>query len=68
VFAVGGFDHVPMARYMSPPLTSVHVAISELGVQAMSTLLDAVRAHNQHVRRHIVLPATLRVRDSCGAR
>src|ERR1700722_3915894 len=66
--AVGGFDDVPMARYMSPPLTSGHVAISELGVQAMSTLLDAVRAHNEHVRRRIVLSATLRVRDSCGAR
>ena len=66
--AVGGFDDVPMARYMSPPLTSVHVAISELGVQAMTTLLDAVRAHNQHVRQRIVLSATLRVRDSCGAR
>jgi LacI family transcriptional regulator len=66
--AVGGFDDVPMARYMSPPLTSVHVAISELGVQAMTTLLDAAREHNQHVRRRVVLPATLRVRDSCGAR
>jgi len=66
--AVGGFDDVPMARYMSPPLTSVHVAISELGVQAMTTLLDAVREHNRHVRRHIMLPATLRIRDSCGAR
>ncbi|HWZ58627.1 MAG TPA: LacI family DNA-binding transcriptional regulator [Gemmatimonadaceae bacterium] len=66
--AVGGFDDVPMSRYMSPPLTSVHVAISELGVQAMTTLLDAVRDQNQHVRRRIVLSATLRVRDSCGAR
>jgi LacI family transcriptional regulator len=66
--AVGGFDDVPMARYMSPPLTSVHVAISELGVQAMTTLLDAARELNQHVRRRVVLPATLRVRDSCGAR
>jgi LacI family transcriptional regulator len=66
--AVGGFDDVPMSRYMSPPLTSVHVAISELGVQAMTTLLDAIRDQNQHVRRRIVLSATLRVRDSCGAR
>jgi LacI family transcriptional regulator len=65
--AMGGFDDVPMARYMSPPLTSVHVAISDLGAQAMTTLLDAARERNGHERRHIVLPATLRIRDSCGS-
>jgi LacI family transcriptional regulator len=65
--AMGGFDDVPMARYMNPPLTSVHVAISELGAQAMTTLLEAARQRNVHQRRHIVLPATLRIRDSCGS-
>jgi LacI family transcriptional regulator len=65
--AVGGFDDVPMARFMSPPLTSVHVANSDLGVQAMTTLLDAIRERNCHQRRHTVLPATLMIRDSCGA-
>jgi len=64
--AVAGFDDIPMARYMSPPLTSVHVAISELGARAMDVLLAAVQEKNRHERRQVVLPTTLVVRQSCG--
>lgn len=65
--AVGGFDDVPMARYMSPPLTSVHVAIAELGAKTVRTLLHAVDNGNAHERTHQQLPTTLVVRQSCGA-
>jgi LacI family transcriptional regulator len=64
--AVAGFDDIPMARYMSPPLTSVHVEISELGAQAMRVLLAAVSEKNQHERRQIVLSTTVVIRQSCG--
>lgn len=64
--AVAGFDDIPMARYMNPPLTSVHVEISELGARAMSVLLAAVKEKNQHERRQVTLPTTLVVRQSCG--
>jgi LacI family transcriptional regulator len=64
--AVAGFDDIPMARYMSPPLTSVHVEISELGARAMAVLLAAVQEKNRHERRQVVLPTTLIVRQSCG--
>ncbi len=64
--AVAGFDDIPMARYMSPPLTSVHVEISELGARAMDVLLAAVQEKNRHERRQVVLPTTLVVRQSCG--
>ncbi|HUP02075.1 MAG TPA: LacI family DNA-binding transcriptional regulator, partial [Gemmatimonadota bacterium] len=40
--AVAGFDDIPMARYASPPLSSVHVPIDELGRRATRKLLDAV--------------------------
>jgi LacI family transcriptional regulator len=64
--AVAGFDDVPLARYMSPPLTSVHVGIAELGARAVETLLHAVDNKNEHTRRHYRLPTTLVIRQSCG--
>lgn len=66
--AVVGFDDIPMARYMSPPLTSVHVDIAALGGRAVRTLLHAIGEKNTHVRRHQRLTTTLVIRQSCGAR
>ena len=63
---VVGFDDIPIARYMSPPLTSVHVAISELGERATRMLLQAVDEKNQHVKCQETLPTTLVIRRSCG--
>ena len=37
--AIGGFDDIPIARYLNPPLTSVRVPIAELGARAMQRLL-----------------------------
>ena len=65
--AVAGFDDIPIARYMSPPLSSVHVPISQLGELAMEKLLRAVRDKNQHQRGQDRLSTTLVVRESCGA-
>lgn len=65
--AVAGFDDIPMARYMSPPLTSVHVAIAELGTQAVQTLIHAIDRKNEHSRRHQRVATTLVIRTSCGA-
>jgi len=64
--AVAGFDDIPMARYMSPPLTSVHVAIGELGERATRTLLHAIEEKNQHAKVQDTLPTTLVIRQSCG--
>ena len=65
--AVVGFDDIPIARYMSPPLTTVHVAINELGERATRMLLQAVDGKNQHVKCQETLPTTLVIRRSCGA-
>lgn len=66
--SVAGFDDIPIARYMSPALTSVHVPIQELGERAMEALLRAVEEKNQHARRQEVLPTRLVMRHSCGVR
>jgi LacI family transcriptional regulator len=66
--AVVGFDDIPFARYMSPPLSSVHVAIAELGTRAVETLVHAIDCRNEHTRRHQRLATTLVIRRSCGTR
>jgi LacI family transcriptional regulator len=63
---VVGFDDIPIARYMSPPLTSVHVAINELGERATRMLLQAVEEKNLHVKSQETLPTRLVIRQSCG--
>jgi LacI family transcriptional regulator len=66
--AVGGFDDIPMARYMHPPLSTVRVNISALGERATQRLLDAVGNGRKHHNRRETLPVTLVVRESCGGR
>jgi LacI family transcriptional regulator len=64
--AVVGFDDIGIARYVNPPLTSVHVPIAELGERAMAKLLSALRDKERHVRRQDVLGTTVVIRSSCG--
>jgi LacI family transcriptional regulator len=64
--AVAGFDDIPIARFMTPPLTSVHVPITDLGSRAMRCLAEALEAENRHVRRHETMQTRLVVRASCG--
>jgi LacI family transcriptional regulator len=65
--AVAGFDDIPMARYLDPPLSSVHVDISALGERATLRLLEAIRTKAAHVHRAETFPTTLVIRRSCGA-
>jgi len=66
--AVAGFDDIPMARYMHPPLSTVRVDISALGEHATRRLLDAVGNGRRHQKRRETLPVTLLIRESCGGR
>ncbi len=66
--ALGGFDDIPMARYMEPALTSVHVDISALGQRAALKLFLALQqppAEREANRE--TLATTLVVRKSCGS-
>ena len=64
--ALAGFDDIPIARYITPSLSSVHVPIAELGTRAMERLLHAVDSKNGHERRQETVATTLVVRGSCG--
>jgi LacI family transcriptional regulator len=64
--AVAGFDDIPLARYMDPPLSSVHVPICELGAKAVELLLHGITHKNDHVRRRERVSTKLVIRRSTG--
>ena len=63
--AVAGFDDIPMARYMNPPLSTVHVDISKLGERAAALLLSSLH-QGPRPREQLQLSTTLVIRSSCG--
>jgi LacI family transcriptional regulator len=65
--AVAGFDDIPIARYVSPPLTTVRVDIAELGRRAFELLLEAMDGKPSRARRRDCVDTALVVRESCGA-
>jgi LacI family transcriptional regulator len=64
--AVTGFDDIPIAQYTSPPLTSVHVPILDLGERATERLVESLSSDRRRRRSCEVLPTALVVRQSCG--
>ncbi|MEP6551139.1 MAG: LacI family DNA-binding transcriptional regulator [Gemmatimonadales bacterium] len=64
--AVAGFDDIPLARYMDPPLSSVHVPICELGARAVELLLHGITHKNDHARRRERVSTKLVIRRSTG--
>jgi LacI family transcriptional regulator len=64
--AVAGFDDIPIAQYTSPPLTSVHVPIAELGERATARLVEQLGSERKRRRQCETLQTKLVVRQSCG--
>ncbi|MBN1349098.1 substrate-binding domain-containing protein [candidate division KSB1 bacterium] len=62
--AIVGFDDLPSARHMNPPLTTVHQPFEKEAWHAVKFLIE--RMKNAHRLPHIVLPCELVVRESCG--
>lgn len=65
--ALVGFDDIPMARFISPPLTTVRVRMTDIGSRALENL--AFQIDNPEATRTVnqVLQTRLVVRVSCGA-
>lgn len=63
--AIVGFDDLPLASLLDPPLTTVRQPIRLLGFMAVELLLDILEGRKDG--REIVLPVELVVRESCGA-
>jgi LacI family transcriptional regulator len=62
--AVTGFDDVPVARHLHPPLTTVRQPIQQLGATAFDVLYSRISATSG--RTDVVLPVQVIVRASCG--
>lgn len=65
--ALAGFDDIPMAHYLTPQLTTVRVDIAEMGRRAVEYLVASLGPSDGGIRKHHVVPATLVIRESCGA-
>lgn len=63
--ALSGWDDIPVARHLAPPLTTVRQPMEELGRRAAGLLHERLTG-TRTVPRHEVLPTELVVRSSCG--
>jgi LacI family repressor for deo operon, udp, cdd, tsx, nupC, and nupG len=65
-FSVTGFDDVPQAVFMSPPLTTVRQPRTAIGKQAMALLLEFL-GDGHPAETEILLQPDLVVRNSVSA-
>ena len=63
--AVGGFDDVPLARFLRPALTTMRVNVANLGGQALERLACAIGDPGAQPVVESLLPELV-VRESCG--
>ena len=61
-----GFDDMPWATSLNPPLTAVSQPSQEIGSSAADLLLDRIARPDRAIR-HLILETKLVVRASCGA-
>ncbi|OGO34600.1 MAG: hypothetical protein A2W35_06305 [Chloroflexi bacterium RBG_16_57_11] len=64
--ALVGFDDLPFAQYMHPPLTTVHLPAVELARQACNLLICMLQGE-QNCSQQMILDTRLVIRQSCGA-
>jgi DNA-binding LacI/PurR family transcriptional regulator len=64
--AIVGFDDMPWATSLRPPLTTVAQPAFDVGRTAAELLLERIRKPDQP-RKHVVLETELIVRASCGS-
>jgi Transcriptional regulators len=64
--SVVGFDDIPIARYVAPPLTTMRVDIAEMGRRAFALLLDSITNPTAHNARNERVATSLVVRGSCA--
>jgi DNA-binding LacI/PurR family transcriptional regulator len=62
--ALVGFDDIYLARYLTPPLTTVRAPTEEVGREAIQLLIQQIQG--QETDPVILLPTELIIRQSCG--
>jgi DNA-binding LacI/PurR family transcriptional regulator len=64
--SVVGFDDIPLAAYMVPPLTTVHMPVTEMAAVAVRLALDKAAGDDSDRLGAEVLPPSLVIRGSSG--
>jgi LacI family transcriptional regulator len=64
--ALTGFDDIPIARFVTPPLTTVRVRIAELGRRALEELVAQFEQADIEASPPSSLGCEIVVRKSCG--
>ncbi|WP_322807024.1 LacI family DNA-binding transcriptional regulator [Thermanaerothrix sp.] len=62
--AISGFDDIPLARYLTPPLTSIRQPIWEIGQHVIQRLIDIIENGQTPEPQCLLVPPTLIVRAS----
>jgi LacI family transcriptional regulator len=65
--ALVGYDDIELSSYTNPPLTTIKQPTADMGLTALKFLLGRI-TDPQSVRQNAVLPVSLVVRGSCGAK
>ena len=65
---VAGFDDIPLARHVSPALTTMQVKIDQLGSTGMMMLLRLLRGETLGAESSMILTPTLITRGTTAAR
>jgi LacI family transcriptional regulator len=65
--ALAGFDDIPIARYVTPTLSTVRVRIADLGRSALEHLAELLESPGQTPPFVHTLGCEIVIRESCGA-
>ena len=63
--AIGGFDDVPLARFLSPPLTTMQIDVARFGRTAVEQLVAAIADGTDVPKAEKIVPVLV-IRKSCG--
>ncbi len=66
--AVVGFDDIPLAEFLDPPLTTVRLPAAGLGWGSAELLIRLITDEDEIRHPNVLLETELIVRDSCGAK
>lgn len=61
-----GYDDIPAARHLSPPLTTVRSPLAKLARAAMDLIVEAMKAPDMP-SGHVVVPSGMVIRHICGS-
>lgn len=64
--AIAGFDDIPIARYVSPALSTIRVPIAALGAAALDALAKGLENPASAEHPATVMPVEMVLRRSCG--